>query len=62
MLKFSVGCMMRCGASELRCDKRGDQQRHYNTPVHLSHLVQNVLAKLQTPHVLQPLFTGHGPV
>jgi hypothetical protein len=30
--------------------------------VQLSHLVQNVLAKLQIPQEPQPLLTSHGPV
>jgi hypothetical protein len=30
--------------------------------VQLSHLVQNVLAKLQIPQVPQPLLTTHGSV
>jgi hypothetical protein len=59
-VKFSVGCVMRCSASEL-CYESNMTQQH-NIPIHLSDHVQNVLAKLQIPHVLQPLFTGHGPM
>ena len=49
MLKFSVGCVMRCGASELHHGSEMTDSCTKTSPsIHLSNLVQNVLTKLPT--------------